>query len=972
MPAATDKGQGANLLLEAALAYAARGWPVFPCSPKHKAPLLGKDRDAAGKDIPGSGGVTKASTDPEQIRAWWKRWPKALVAIATGHPTLDAGGRRLFVLDFDPREDGDTGEVWTLERLKAETEGQIGCTLPPTLAALSPSEGVHAYLLQPDDGEPINNRGNLPEHVDVRGLGGYVIAPPSIMGPSAIKGQAGLRYRWVRNDAAAAIADAPAELMAVLRDRTPRKGSGGRQEGAQRRQAYVASDVPDDVRKYALSALDGECKAVRDAASGKRNEQLNISALKIASLVAAGALDDTIARHSLEAAARDNPGRDSDSQIHATIESGWTAGLNSPRDLEEIAAAALDRQQRRDRHGPSAGGARLSRPGASSAPSSSSAPHPAKAANGQPSFQDGRAAPDASDGGAGGRTWEYDDFAGEGSGPEPEELQMPDRIRVDPDPRADRHCAFLPMTDLGNAERFRARHGHRFRFCKELGWFMWDDRRWALLSEEKDRLPGEVLNAVFHTVRAIRNEAKLIEASGAKENLPPNPTREEEAAALDFIAKWKGKVPVLFSELIEGHAKSSEGSNRLGCIANLAKAFPDIMVRADQLDQDREVINVQNGTLVLVNAGNEVAVRIRRHDPRDLITKVASVEYDPGATCPEYDGFLNDVQPGASEQRFLDQWHGLSMTGNIREQKLAFYHGKGRNGKSTLVDIMGDIAGDYGGSVGIETFLDQGRGRKGGDATPDLARLPGIRFLRTSEPEKGAKLAEALIKLVTGGEEITARHLNKGFFSFLPSFKLTVSGNHKPKITGHDDGIWRRVMLVPWEVQIPEDQVDERLPEKLRAERAGILNRLLAGLVDYKMNGLVKPESVTRATQKYREASDQLGRFLRECTIDKEGVRSKSSLLFNLFTAWAKANSGGEWSTQGFARAMEDRGYERITSNGVHWEDIQMIKTLDDFADDGQQSADYGGGSPEPSDGERRRRRPPISAPGDEDGVPPF
>jgi putative DNA primase/helicase len=115
---------------------------------------------------------------------------------------------------------------------------------------------------------------------------------------------------------------------------------------------------------------------------------------------------------------------------------------------------------------------------------------------------------------------------------------------------------------------------------------------------------------------------------------------------------------------------------------------------------------------------------------------------------------------------------------------------------------MGHVAGDYGGSVAIETFLEQGKGRKGGDATPDLARLPGVRFLRTSEPEKGAKLAEALIKLVTGGEAIDARAPEQGLLHFLPSFKLTISGNHQPKITGHDDGIWRRVMLVPWAVQI--------------------------------------------------------------------------------------------------------------------------------------------------------------------------
>jgi putative DNA primase/helicase len=145
-------------LIDAALGYAARGWPVFPCNPKNKQPLLGADKDENQKPIRGTGGLKKASTDPEQIRAWWKRWPNALIGLCTGHPTkgtessAQPAGLRLFVLDFDPREDPDTGEVWTLDRLKRETEEQLGCALPISLAILTPSDGVHLYLLTGDDG----------------------------------------------------------------------------------------------------------------------------------------------------------------------------------------------------------------------------------------------------------------------------------------------------------------------------------------------------------------------------------------------------------------------------------------------------------------------------------------------------------------------------------------------------------------------------------------------------------------------------------------------------------------------------------------------------------------------------------------------------------------------------------------------------------------------------------------------------
>ncbi len=482
---------------------------------------------------------------------------------------------------------------------------------------------------------------------------------------------------------------------------------------------------------------------------------------------------------------------------------------------------------------------------------------------------------------------------------------------------------------------------------------MWDGKRWELLSEEKDKIPGKVSLAVFDTVRSIRHEADLVEASGLREDLAEDASDEERAARLNFIVRWKGsgdsKIPIYYSDTLREHAKSSEGSQRLGCIAGLVKSFADVAIRADAMDADRMAINLQNGTLRLVrdgkrwglvdgalkkiSTGDQWGLQLCRHRPEDLISKIANVVFDPKATSADYDAFLSVVQPDETMRRFLHQWGGLSLTGDISEQKLAFFHGKGRNGKSTLVDGWSYIAGDYGGSVAIETFLDQGRGRKGGEATPDLARLPGIRFLRTSEPEKGAKLAEALIKLITGGELIDARHLNKGFFSFLPSFKVTISGNHKPKITGHDDGIWRRVMLVPWEVQIAKEDVDKALPDKLKKEASGMLNRLLVGLLDWRAGGLVEPDSVIAATAKYREQSDQLGRFLDECTRPESGARSKSSTLFQLFIAWSKATGSAEWQPQGFSKAMEDRGFEKKASNGIQWLDIEMTKTPDDYAD---------------------------------------
>lgn len=919
----------ADSMLEWALLFARRGWSVFPCSPRDKTPLLPRDKDGEGKPIPRTGGVSKATTDEEQIRAWWRQWPRAMIGLA-------AGRSGLLVIDFDPGEhevaDKATGEVTTevlsLDQLKDALRAACGVDLPETLGASTPRGGEHHYFAMPE-GLQIGNVGSLPDYIDVRGEGGYVIAPPSECvgdGRHAVAGT----YRWLDGEAGRPIAELPPEVVALLLQ--PKRRAPAVRDAP----IYPASDtflpdVDEAHRRYATAALD---RVVMELAGtprgggrhGGRNKGAYQAAFNLGGFVGAGAISAQLVRATLIEVVRGFDPHAFDKHV-AAIDNGLEAGRAAPHDLSGIG----QRTRRRD----SGGSALPSEPpplppvDAYSDEFDRRAPAGPGVDDGVEAFQSGTAPPSTS--------------------------TMGGRGRIAParDEAMDRACAVLAMTDLGNAERFRMRHGWRFRFCAELGWFIWDGRRWELLSEEKDKVPGRVSLAVFDTVRSIRNEADLVEASGRIEELPEDAPDHLREVTLDFIVRWKGsgdnKVPIYYSEMLRDHAKSSEGAQRLGCIANLVKSFGDVAIRSDAMDADRMAINVLNGTLrltregrrwiyadgvfVRIKAGDAWGLRLDKHEPGDLISKVAGVAFEPAAACVIYDGFLEAVQPDAKMRRFLHQWGGLSMTGDIGEQKLAFFHGKGRNGKSTLVDLWSAIAGDYGGSVAIETFLDQGKGRKGGEATPDLARLPGIRFLRTSEPEKGAKLAEALIKLITGGEPIDARHLNKGFFTFLPSFKVTVSGNHKPKITGHDDGIWRRVMLVPWDVQVAKEDVDKALPEKLRAIASGVFNRLMAGLLDWREAGLVEPDSVIAATAKYREQSDALGRFLDECTKPVKGAKSKSSELFALFTAWAKANGAAEWQQVGFTKAMEDRGFENKRSNGIQWLDIEMVKSPSDFSD---------------------------------------
>jgi putative DNA primase/helicase len=491
----------------------------------------------------------------------------------------------------------------------------------------------------------------------------------------------------------------------------------------------------------------------------------------------------------------------------------------------------------------------------------------------------------------------------------------------------DRRLALLPRTDLGNADRFVARFGSDIKYIPNFGWYFWDRRRWSRRGADEF-----VLRAEHETVRKIQDEASSI--AGTKHDRAA-PTKSEPARML--------------SDALRGWGRSSEGASRIAAIAKNARAH--IAVEHPAFDADPFKFNVENGTLVFRKpevACDEPLVVLRPHDRGDLITKLARVPYEPDATCPIFDRFFMRVQPAERQRHFLMQWLGYSLTGDAEEHKLVVCWGRGRNGKGTLLETVAWIAGDYADSVPVETFLANPIQRSGGQATPDLAKLPGVRLLRTGEPDKGAKLGEALIKRVTGGDPIDARNLNKGFFSFFAQFKLTLSCNYKPQVRGTDDGIWGRMIPVPWTVFIPAGERDQTLKVKLRAEGSGILNSLLDGLRHYLENGLLLSEEIIEATETYRRESDPVGRFLDVCTKSVPGVRVQSSTLYTLYLAWAKCNDGPTYSHKGFTGILSDRGLQRIQNNNMFWVDLAVTKTENEFVDyEGQPLKEADDGSTE-------------------------
>jgi putative DNA primase/helicase len=456
-----------------------------------------------------------------------------------------------------------------------------------------------------------------------------------------------------------------------------------------------------------------------------------------------------------------------------------------------------------------------------------------------------------------------------------------------PEPALLQEAARLPLNDFGNGRRLVVHFGRDLMFVPRVGWFTWDGRRWAKDADQlavrgKGQRLAELIEAEIPHLEVPEAETRLLGIAGDTrarvreiESVPEKDRDDDQRAELPELRATLARIQGIEKRLSErrsrhrSFATSAGNSNRIGN-AMLEAAVP-LALPLDALDARRLDVNTASGVLRFsVDRGGEGSspvanVELVPHERDQRMTKMIPVAFDPDAACPRFDAFLAEVQPDAEVRRFLQRWFGLSMSG-VPIQRLVFFYGMGANGKSVLVDLIMRILADYAATVRIESLTGTNR-RGGGDATPDLIPLIGARGARTSEPDQGTRLQEGLIKELTGGEPILVRALHSDFVEIQPHFKLTMSGNHKPEIRGTDDGIWRRVTLVDWPVQIPEARRNPRLAEELFDEAPGILNWLVEGLLSYLEIGLAPPASVTAATEEYRRESDPLGEFLATCCV---------------------------------------------------------------------------------------------------------
>jgi DNA primase len=272
------------------------------------------------------------------------------------------------------------------------------------------------------------------------------------------------------------------------------------------------------------------------------------------------------------------------------------------------------------------------------------------------------------------------------------------------------------------------------------------------------------------------------------------------------------------------------------------------------------------------------------------------------------------AQPDKARLRYLRQWMGYNLTGDMGEQIFHIWYGPlAANGKSTIGNVCREAIGDYGDTINVESFLDEGQKKRGDQATPDLVRLPGVRFLTAGEPPKGAKINEALINSVTGGDPMNVRDNFRSFFRFNPLFKFTLWCNDLPSIPQGTAGIWRRVKVIPWEQHLTEE-ARSRPAEEAAREYAGVLAWMVRGLLDWLDNGFVEPEAVQLASADYKHDSDPLSNFLRLCTVPDPEAASSRRCCMKLIRHGAKAVGEYEWKQKGFSQALKAKG---LAAKGV-------------------------------------------------------
>lgn len=453
------------------------------------------------------------------------------------------------------------------------------------------------------------------------------------------------------------------------------------------------------------------------------------------------------------------------------------------------------------------------------------------------------------------------------------------------------------LTDLGNAERFARDHGKDLRFCKDLGgWYVWTGTHWEL-----DRTL-ESMRRAQRTARSLYDEA-----AGLAAKLRGRPTPHDDPKVLQQLLEDTVK-----------HARATEERKRIGAILELGRAINEIPIKSEAFDRDPYALSVRNATIDLRTG------EAREHRREDLITKCGPAEWRPDADAPLFTAFIERILPDPEVRAFVQRWAGYAATGVIREHILPVWVGDGGNGKSTLADLLQAVLGGY--AIPMpENFLAEKKHEK---HDTEIAQLFGTRLAVASETKAGVYLDESKVKRLTGGDRLAGRFMRGDYFYFDPTTKFVLFTNHKPRIKSTDQGIRRRVVLVPFTVSVPKAEQRETLKQEiLERESSGVLRWVVEGARAWFARGekLEAPLAVKLATEQYLASEDAFGRFLEEeCELrpeDEYPVRSRiqPGELHKRFVEWCEANGERSFSLRAMTDQLGKLGRHAKKSNGVRW-----------------------------------------------------
>lgn len=435
--------------------------------------------------------------------------------------------------------------------------------------------------------------------------------------------------------------------------------------------------------------------------------------------------------------------------------------------------------------------------------------------------------------------------------------------------------------DTGNADRFIDRYGELYKYSYISNkFYIYDGTKWAV----DDR--GSIRRLIDEMIADMKNE-KILVAEGVD---------EEEA-----------------QENFDKFYKKTRGTQSKKNITNeLMHRQP---VTPDDFDKDNMLLNVANGYIDLTSR------ELYPHDITQMFSQIANTDYSEKMQPAVWLDFLNDIFDGDKEViRYIQKALGYSLTGSTREQVMFILHGKGRNGKSIFVETIAEILGDYSNNMQAKSLMV----KKNDNVNTDIARLSKARFVTSSEPNEGFRFDEGLIKQITGGDKVTARFLYAEEFEYTPKFKIWVSTNHKPIIRGTDDGIWRRLVLIPFEVQIPEEKVDKDLKYKLLREAPAILNWMTEGAYMWMQEGLEMPDKLKDASQSYRTEMDVVEQFIEEKCNRMKGARETGKKLYDEYKVWADENNEYKMDKNKFGKKMKEKFESKKMNNGVNYIGIEL------------------------------------------------